>query len=367
MLRHAVGQDLHGPGEQALTGNARRVRLQQGQPGQVLSGPAREIAEAGADVLDAEVGHPAAVIPYRLYHEHRVGHAVQQRVDGCPGMSGGQAAVREPGGDHGRAACGQRGQLLADLGAERRERLEPADLHHAEQLAAALAQREDRPSAVGRAGYRRGVAFGPPRGPPQVGGAPGDPLGRAVELRREVPPPAGLALAQPGLAEQRERAVRVKQPQHDGARTERPERRPGHGAGQLRAIGGQLGGGLDHQRTGPGRARPGRVKTVGADGNGERRTIAAGRGFREQDRGGHLGDRDPGRRGQLGELAGGLGRGQAEALHQRAAGHRDDRLPRGRGPDLVQDPPLVLDDRGQPQHVVVATGHDHPPPRTAYR
>ena len=237
--------------------------------------------------------------------------------------------MREPGGDHRRAACGQRGQLLADLGAEGRERLGPADLHHAEQLAAALAQREDRPGAVGRAGYRRGVAFGPARGPPQVGGAPGDPLGWAVELRRQVPPPADLALAQPGLTEQGERAVRVQQPQHDGVRAEGPEHRPGHGPDQVRAIGGQLGGGLDHQRTGPGRARPGRVKAVGAGGGGEMEAVAAGRGVRGQDRGGHLGDRDPGRRGQLAELAGGLDRGQAETLHQRAAGHRDDRLPRG--------------------------------------
>src|SRR6202041_1935556 len=90
-------------------------------------------------------------------------------------------------------------------------------------------------------------------------------------------------------------------------------------------------------------------------------------GIRRQHRSGHLGDRDPGRRGQLGELAGGFGRGQAEAFHERATGHRDDRLPRGRGPDLVQDPALVLDDRGQPQHVVFATGHTFSPPRTAYR
>ena len=105
------------------------------------------------------------------------------------------------------------------------------------------------------------------------------------------------------------------------------------------------------------------IAAAGSDGW----AVAARGGFRRQNRSGHLGDRDPGRRGQLGELAGGLGRGQAEALHERAAGHRDDRVPCGRGPDLVQDPPLVLDDRGQPQPVVFAAGHDYSPPRTAYR
>ena len=203
VLRHAVRQDLHGAGEQAPAGRARRVRLQQGQPGQVRSRPAPGIAETRADVLDAEVGHLSAVIPDRLHHEHRVGHAVQQGVDGRLRLGGSQAAVREAGADDPRAARGERGQVLARLRAELRQRLRPARLHHAEQLAVPLTQREHRPAAVRAADDRRGVVLRTTRVPPQVCGAPGDALSGTVKLRRDVPPAADLAAGQPRLAEER--------------------------------------------------------------------------------------------------------------------------------------------------------------------
>ena len=114
------------------------------------------------------------------------------------------------------------------------------------------------------------------------------------------------------------------------------------------AVGGQFGRRLGQQRRGFGLA-PGVTFGPGA-------TRRFG-----QDRGGHLRQRGPGRRGQLGELTGGLGRRQAEPLHQGPPGHRDDGLGGGGGADAVKLTPLVVDDGDQPQHVVVAARHDHPP------
>jgi hypothetical protein len=163
-------------------------------------------------VLDAEVGHLSAVIPDRLHHEHRVGQAVQQGVDGRLRLGGGQAAVREAGADDPRAARGERGQVLARPRAELRQRLGPAHLHHAEQLAVPLAQHEHGPGAVRTADDSRGVVVRTAFGPPQVCGTPGDALSGTVQLRRDMPPPAGLAAGQPCLAEQRERTVGFEQP-----------------------------------------------------------------------------------------------------------------------------------------------------------
>ena len=133
---------------------------------------------------------------------------------------------------------------------------------------------------------------------------------------------------------------------------------------ELGAVRGQLGRRLDHQQAGPGLAvppdlgrrdgRPTAPPGVGPIG----RPLGHVSG---QDRGGHLSERDPGGRGKPGQLADGLGAGQAKPLHQRAPGHRDDRLAGGRGTDLVELTPLMIDDRDQPAHVVTAIRHDHPP------
>src|SRR4029077_6105991 len=72
--------------------------------------------------------------------------------------------------------------------------------------------------------------------------------------------------------------------------------------------------------------------------------------------------RDRRRRGQLGELRRRLSRRQAEPLHQRASGHRDDGLLGAGGADAVQLAALVVDDGDQAQYVVITARHDHPPP-----
>ena len=97
--------------------------------------------------------------------------------------------------------------MLADLGREGRDRLGPAGLHDAEQLAVPLAERQDNPGAAGRAGDRDAVRLRTTRAPPQVSGAPGDPLRQAVQLRRDMPPAAGLPAGQAGRTEQREIAT----------------------------------------------------------------------------------------------------------------------------------------------------------------
>ena len=87
--------------------------------------------------------------------------------------------------------------------------------------------------------------------PPHVGGAARDALRRAVQLRRDVPPAAGLAAGQALLAEQHERPVGLEEPDHHRGRAERFQDLRGQGAGQLGAVGGQLGGRLGQQRRGP--------------------------------------------------------------------------------------------------------------------
>ena len=247
VLGHPVRQDLPGPGEQARARHAGRVGLEQGEPGQVDVRPAGRVAEGRADVLDAEVGQLAVGVPDGPDHEHRLGQAVEQGVDRLLGVRGGQVAVRQPGRDHPGAAGRQRGQVLADLGGEGHGS-RPADLHHAKQLTAALAQREHGAGAVRDPGHRGRVGVLAAFAPPQVGGAVGDPLGRAVQLRRDVPPAAGLAAGQALLAEQHERPVGLEEPDHHRGRAERVHDLRGQGAGQLGAVGGQFGGRLGEQR-----------------------------------------------------------------------------------------------------------------------
>src|SRR5580693_3482639 len=78
-----------------------------------------------------------------------------------------------------RAARGEGQQVLAGLRRKVSDRLRPARLHYATQLAVPLAQREYRPGAARRAGYRRAVPFPTTGGPPHVG-ATRDTLRRAV-------------------------------------------------------------------------------------------------------------------------------------------------------------------------------------------
>jgi hypothetical protein len=90
-----------------MAGHAGRVRLQQRQPGQLRPRPPGWIAEAGADVLDTEVGHPPVVSSDRPDRQHRLGQAVQELENGRFRVCGGQVAVRETGTDDSRATRGQ--------------------------------------------------------------------------------------------------------------------------------------------------------------------------------------------------------------------------------------------------------------------
>ncbi len=192
-----------------------------------------------------------------------------------------------------------------------------------------------------------------------------DPLRRAVKLGRNTLPAADIGAGQSRLAQQRESSARFEQPEGHRGRSERLKYlRRQHGS-ELGAVGGQLGRGLYEKRArsdvrcaAGDRDMTGGCNAVGWHRGVGRHGVAQGPG---QDGGGHLGRRYPGRGGELGQLAGRVGGGQAEPLHQRAPGHRDDRLTGGQGMAAIELTPLTVDDRDQPAQVVITGRHGHPP------
>ena len=203
-------------------------------------------------MLDAEVAQLTVGVPDGPDHEHRLGQVVEQGVDRLlrdarrPGRRG-------PGGPRspGRSPPASEDRCWRTLAVKA---IEPGQLTSITPSSSPLRSRNAStaraPSGSPAAGAGSESAA---LAPPQVGGTVSDPLGRAVQLRRDVPPVARLAAGQALLAEQHEGPVALEEPDHHRGRAERVHDLRGQGAGQLGAVRGQLGGRLGEQRRGPGR------------------------------------------------------------------------------------------------------------------
>src|SRR6202011_3638679 len=155
--------------------------------------PAGRVAEAVADVADAEVHQVPVIVPEGVRHQDRLKQAIQEAERPRGPVVRGQVTVRKPGPEGLHAHVRERADLAAHRGGNLTG-LRPADLQRAEYHPGA-AQREHRTSP-GRPAAHQGDAVLPgrtPGRPPELKAVPRRPLGERAHVRVYAPPAAGVA------------------------------------------------------------------------------------------------------------------------------------------------------------------------------
>ena len=232
-----------GPREQAVAGRRPGIGLEQGQRGDLRGRAPGRVGVPGAQVHDGEVGDLTAGVAQRPDDQRGVGDLGQRREDRGgrrhrPDRAGAEADaehVGEPGDDG--------GQPIPGVSVELPPGRPPPGFGDAEQGARPVPQAEHRAGRAVPPGRRDGdlVTRRRPGLPPQVRSGGRHPLLRAVQLRRQPPPAAGVGAAEAVGAEQLERAVGLEQPDRDRRHPEPRRQLPGERADQLDAVPGPDG------------------------------------------------------------------------------------------------------------------------------
>ena len=139
------------PGECRL-----RIKLEYLPACQLVGPAAGRVAEPGADVIDAEIGDLAGVVPDGVREDEPVEQAIHQAKDPGRPVPGRPVRVGKLGGECMGGEIGEGDELAAQLSGEIGERLRPADHHDAGQRPRVVQGQPD-PGPAGPAAHQRPV------------------------------------------------------------------------------------------------------------------------------------------------------------------------------------------------------------------